>query len=208
MSAVHRLAGANGCLYSLAPFNRWGWVVAVYQIDIEKSYLPSTGSLVYWTNVYHVEAASLSAASTSGANIATIEKAVHQTTVNYTKMRVRPYGVPGNVGTIVPLTGTGARTAVDSLPLFNVWRVDFAVAVGRPNRKYLRGPIAEGDQASGLISPSITSTILTTNYINPLLALGVLVDTQGNSVTSGNAWPYVGMRQLRRGSKRKTTPVI
>ena len=124
------------------------------------------------------------------------------------KMRVRPYGVPGNVGTIVPLTGTGARTAVDSLPLFNVWRVDFAVAVGRPNRKYLRGPIAEGDQASGLISPSITSTILTTNYINPLLALGVLVDTQGNSVTSGNAWPYVGMRQLRRGSKRKTTPVI
>lgn len=182
--------------------------MAVYQIDIEKSFVPSTGATVYWTNVYHVEQASLSAAATAGVNIANIEKAIHQSNVSFTKLRARPYGVPGNVGTIVPLTGGGARTAVDSLPLFNVFRIDFAVAVGRPSRKYIRGPIGEGDQASGLISSSIITSPINANYINPLLALGYLVDTQGQPLLSGTAYPYVGMRQLRRGSKRKTTPVI
>ena len=179
----------------------------VFQVDIEKSFSPTTGTTVYWTNVYHVNTADQAAAVTAGQSIVTLEKTIHSTLTTFTKMRVRQYSVLSAAGTIVPLTGTGARSTTGPMPLFNVFRIDFSVASGRPNRKFIRGPLAGSDNSSGAVTPSTVTTI-NNNYIAALLGLNVVVDTQGQPILSGVVYPYVGMRQLRRGSKRKTTPVI
>lgn len=181
--------------------------MSVYQIDIEKSYSPTTGSTVYWTNVYHVEAASLASAITSGQSIVTLEKTIHTTATSFTKMRTRQAGTTGNTGTITPLTGTGSRSNTGPLPLFNVFRIDFGVVSGRPSRKYIRGPVITGDNTSGAVTTSTVTTIQN-SYVTPLLNMGVLCDPQGQAFVNGTVWPFVGMRQLRRGSKRKATPVI
>lgn len=181
--------------------------MAVYQVDIEKSFSPTTGTTIYWTNVYHVNAADVASAVVSGQSIVTLEKQAHATTVSFTKMRTRLAGSTGNTGTITPLTGAGVRAIADNLPLFNVFRIDFGVATGRPCRKYLRGPVGESDSTSGAILAG-TVTALTNNYATPLLNMNVVCDESGQPLLNATVYPYVGMRQLRRGSKRKTTPVL
>lgn len=182
--------------------------MAIYQIDIEKSFSPQAGTTVFWTNVYHVNVADAAAASAAVDAIVPLEKAVHQTTVNFTKARYRLLNPLAQAGTIKPLSGTGARSSASgSLPLFNVFRVDFAMPSGRPNRKYLRGPLNASDAANGALATA-TITLLQNSYINPLVALNYVVDTQGQAIVSGAPYQFVGMRQLRRGSKKRTTPVF
>jgi hypothetical protein len=137
----------------------------------------------------------------------TLEKTIHASTVSFTKMRTRQAGTTGNTGTITPLTGAGGRSVTAPMPLFNVFRIDFGVSGGRPSRKYIRGPLNSTDNTSGAVTGT-TITLLQNSYITPLLNMNVLCDPQGQAFVNGTAWPFVGMRQLRRGSKRKTTPVI
>lgn len=179
----------------------------IYQVDIEKSLTPGVGNTVYWTNVYHVQASDITNAIAAGNGIVTIEKQAHGTIVSYTKMRVQQTSPIAMSGTIVPLSGTGARSSSNPMPLFNVFRVDFNVGGGRPSRKYLRAPVLTTDNSSGALVAG-TITFLNTSYITPLVALGTVVDPQGQAFQSGAPYPLVGMRQLRRGSKRKTTPVL
>lgn len=181
--------------------------MAIYKIDIEKSTSPTSGSTVYWTNVYHVNAPDLANAITVGNSIVTLEKTIHASSVNFTKMRVQNTSVLAQAGTIVPLSGAGGRSVTNAAPLFNVFRVDFAVSSGRPSRKYLRGPVATADITNGALQSAIVTSIQN-NYITPLINTGVMTDPQGQGFVSGAVFPSVGMRQLRRGSKRKTTPVI
>lgn len=181
--------------------------MSVYQIDIEKSFSPTTGSTVFWTNVYHVDVTDLAAAITAGNSIVTLEKTIHANTTSFTKMRTRQAGVPGAPGTITPLSGVGGRAASNPLPLFNVYRIDFGVSGGRPSRKYIRAPLSSTDSTAGAVTGS-TVTLIQNSYVTPLLNMNVLCDPQGQAFVNGTIWPYVGMRQLRRGSKRKATPVI
>jgi len=181
--------------------------MAVYQVDIEKSYAPTAGTTIYWTNVYYVNAADSAAATTSGQSIVTLEKTIHSSLVSFTKMRIRQPSVLSQAGTIVVLTGTGSRATTQPLPLFNVFRIDFSVASGRPNRKYIRGPVLAGDNNSGAVL-STTATTIVNSYITPLINMNVVVDKQGQPILTGALYPFVGMRQLRRGSKRKIAPVI
>jgi hypothetical protein len=179
----------------------------IYQIDIEKSFSPTTGNTVYWTNVYHVNTADLASAITAGNSIVTLEKTIHANATTFTKMRTRNTSDLAQAGTITPLTGTGGRAATNPLPLFNVFRIDFGVSSGRPSRKYIRGPLGSGDSTNGAVT-STTVTTIQNSFIAPMLNLNVVTDPQGQPWLNGTVWPYVGMRQLRRGSKRKTTPVI
>lgn len=182
--------------------------MAIYQIDIEKSLTPAGANTVYWTNVYHVNQSDMSGATTVGQSIVALEKAIHATNVSFTKMRVANASPIGGPGSIIPLTGAGARSvAAGFLPLFNVFRVDFNVGGGRPSRKYLRGPVITGDNTSGNVVAG-TITLLNNNYIAPLIATNALCDPQGQMFVSGAVYPSIGMRQLRRGSKRKTTSVL
>lgn len=180
----------------------------LFQVDIEKSFLLNSVQTVYWTNVYHVNAADQAAATTAGLAIVEIERDVHYNSVIFTKMRARP-AVVGSLGNITSLNVTGDRAAagLQMLPLFNTIRVDFNTAVGRPSRKYIRGPIAETDQDGGNLV-SAMQTLFSTSFRAPLLALGSYVDVDGEAFVSGQVYVPVQMRQLRRGSKRKTTPVI
>lgn len=182
------------------------WEMAIYQVDIEKSLTVGGTNTVYWTNVYHVEADNSGDAINSGQGIVTAEKKVHLGSVSYTKMRVQATSPLAMSGTIVPLTGTGGRAGSSYLPLFNVFRVDFNVGGGRPSRKYLRGPVLPADVSNGAMQSAAITLINT--YVTDLLNLSVVCDPQGQNFVSGALFPNCGMRQLRRGSKRKTTSVL
>jgi hypothetical protein len=180
----------------------------LYQIDIEKSFLAATGSLIYWTNVYHADRPTLADAQSTATIILNAEKSIHYSNVTYTKYRVRP-AVVGSEGSITAVNLPGARGIASNeyLPLFNVVRIDFTATIGRPSRKYLRLPVLETNQVNGALSAG-EITALNTNYCTPMLGVTGLCDVDGQNFTAVTPYPYVGMRQLRRGSKRRSTPVI
>lgn len=180
----------------------------VYQVDIEKTMVLNTGNTYYWTNSYHVVAGDQVTAVNHGNSIVVMEKAIHAANQTFTKMRVRNVSVLGMSPTIVVLSGPGGRTApADQLPAYCTARIDFGKAVGRPCRKYLRINIGELEQTNGILSAALI-TALTNNYMNPLVALGVVADPSGDIIVNGSIITPVQMRQLRRGSKRKVGPVI
>jgi|SRR5215212_1533299 len=179
-----------------------------YQIDIEKSALNPGGQTVFWTNVYHCNAADQAAAVVIGNSLVVLEKTVHAANTTFTKMRTNNVLDDGMSGTITPLTGVGGRTTPsDFLPMYCVARVDQGKATGRPNRKYLRVFVGEGEQSNGLIGTTLL-TLLNNSYGAPMVAMGVICDEAGRLIINSQAISAVQMRQLRRGSKRRITPVI
>jgi hypothetical protein len=172
-----------------------------WAIDVEKELLGE-----YWTNRYIVVAPDLAGATAAGLSIATMERAFHKTPVLFTKMRASDGQTGTDIYSVQNLNYFGQQAANgEHLALFNVMRVDFNVSGGgRPSRKYYRCPIGEGEQASGKflieflngIAPSIQALVDFTPY----------VDVDGQPIVSGSVYPNVGMRQLRRGSKRATPP--
>jgi hypothetical protein len=177
--------------------------VARWHVDIQKK----MGS-EYWTNRYIVEATTKAAAVVIGQSIVDAELDVHTNYVTIDKYRVSD-GLPNtDVYSIVTIGQTGVDVAGASyLPLFNCVRVDFNVADGRPSRKYLRLPLLEDDVLNGeLTSGKITA--ISTNYASVLFNLAGYVDVDGQTFTGFSVIPAVAMRQLRRGSKRRTEEVI
>jgi hypothetical protein len=180
--------------------------MALYQVDIEK-FLQGPGfQNNYWTNVYYCEAASVADATTFMNAVVACERPIHMTTVTFTKGRVR-LAAPGNPGSVIPLALLGTRTAGDALPLYCTFRVDLGTSIGRPSRKYLRGPVGETDNSNGSLIAG-TTTLITNSYITPLLAIAALRDVDGEPFINGTAIAPVQMRQLRRGKRRLATPVI
>lgn len=181
--------------------------MAIYEITLEKTQLNPQNQSIYWSNVYHCNAADLASAQSIANTVFTAERNIHAPAVTFTKFRVRP-AVVGAQGAITTLNTAGTRTGVsgDYLPLYNTLRVDFNTAVGRPSRKYLRLPIFESDQSNGQLVAA-TMTQINTNYVTPIQSLTGLCDVDGEAFVSVVARSEVQMRQLRRGSKRKT-PVL
>lgn len=175
----------------------------LFSVDSEKFYMGE-----FWTNRYVVQATDLGQASLIAAQITDIERTVHLTTVTHTKVRTSDMNPLTDVYNVQQLNSQGLREAGEHLPLFNVFRVDFnVVGGGRPSRKYLRGPVLEADCQNGMVSALARSTI-ETNYAAPLAALVGYVDVDGQEISGGQIYPFVGMRQLRRGAKRKLLPII
>jgi hypothetical protein len=175
----------------------------LYQLDIEKAF----GS-EFWTNRYILNAASLSAAVASIGGVINAERNITDQNVSFTRCRVADLDPNTDQYTIVPLNQVGARANLTNLlPLFNVLRVDFGVAEGRPSRKYLRGVLVEGDIDFTTISTSAL-TFFDTNYVDLLVPFDSYVDVDGEPIISGSVYPQVAMRQLRRGSRRRTEPII
>lgn len=174
---------------------------SIWQVDIEKQL-----GTEYWTNVYHVLAGSQGSAKITGDEIVAAEKSFHNSLIGFTKMRVRPYPSQGAQGTIFPLTGNGAYASPQYLPLFCTANVIGAVPIGRPCRKYYRCGIDEALQAGGSLTTQGID-FFTTNLIQ-LNAIEELCDESGQLIDTWTIYPQVGMRQLRRGSKRRVQPVI
>lgn len=180
-------------------------MAAVSQIDIEKVYLGE-----FFSNRY---LCSLAVSGTIGdavvAAVVAAEKQAMYDQVFFLRARHSTLTPGDDVYRNYVLTGSGVRpTPVDGLlPQFNVIRVDFQPTAGRPSRKYLRGTLAEKDIVGSTIDPILIGTNINA-YIAAIVAEDDIVDPQGDDLVSGTAIPTVAMRQLRRGSKRRTTPVL
>lgn len=166
---------------------------------------------IYWTNRYIVNAPTLAEATDLAAAIRTIEREVHYVDVNFTKYRVSDQIEGTDTYQVVNDSVTGdlvAEGGADWLPLFCRTRVDFNTAGGgRPSRKFLCPMMHEGIQTSGNLTDG-WRTFVQENYVEPLLDLVGFIDVDGQGFSSGSVIRQVAMRQLRRGSKRKATPVI
>ena len=184
----------------------WGCVVSgnsVYQIDIQTNLYG-----VYITNVYHVLAGDLQAAGEMGVQIAQIQANLIKPSVFINRVRA---SVPGSANdqfysilTTIPGTRAGGG---DVLPEFCRYRVDFNVGYRRPLRKFLLWPEEAETTGGGFYQAAVD--FVNTQYIQPLLTTaGIqLCGPTGLPVLGAALNARVGMRQLRRASKRKT-PII
>lgn len=173
----------------------------MWRLTIEKMYQAE-----YWTNVYWLDA-DVSVASSAAQSILAAERAITLNDVLFTKMRLDDALVGTDVytTTVLNVFGQSTANAATKLPLFNVLRVDFAAAQGRPSRKYLRGVLTEDVISFNTIAPA-TLTFYDTNYSTPVANVAGFLDVDEQEIISGAAVPFVGMRQLRRGSKKPVTP--
>lgn len=178
--------------------------MALFKADIQKFVGPE-----YWTNVYYIEAADIDAAADYMDTLKDVEQDTHSQEVTIDKGRVSPVPNPGNAFVTHTYNESGAYINSSPLmPLFVTARIDMNVAAGRPSRKFLRGVLhTDAIDADGYLVAGVQSH-LETNYVTPLEGYGWLVDESGNDITGFTIFGKPSDRQLRRGSKRRTTPVI
>jgi hypothetical protein len=171
------------------------------RITIEKMYQGE-----YWTNVYFVDTTVESGGATALA-LVEAERAVHMSQVLFTKFRIDDNTENTDVyyTGIINTFGVRSAAAADLVALFNVVRVDFQAATGRPSRKYLRGCLQESFVAFQTIDPAQV-TFIQTNYADVVAGLTGYVDVDGENIVGGVVYPLLAMRQLRRGSKKRITP--
>lgn len=189
---------------SLSLFSERGLTaVPLFSIDIEKSYVGE-----FWTNRYIVDTTDLDAAAANAGAFVGYERAIHSDAITFTRARVADRTQGTDIYRIITYNSPGLRvTEGPFIPLWNVALVDFHVDIGRPSRKYLRVGFTEADVVGSAIENSLL-VLIGSQYISPLAAGSAFVDVDGQPITSGTARSTVMMRQLRRGSKRRTTPVL
>lgn len=179
----------------------------LYQVDIEKRLLSE-----FFTNVYYLQSPTIGDAVLDAGLIVTFEKSIMLDNVNFTKQRVRTTTVGDDVYALGTLSGLGLRSSAGgTLPLFNTLNVVLSAVVGRPSRKYYRGVLQESDIDYTAVSSSLLS-LVATNGAALLTAMdtanSALVDIDNTGIYSIIASSEVGMRQLRRGSKRRVQPIL
>jgi hypothetical protein len=173
----------------------------MFKVDIQKRL-----SDEFWTNRYFIRRDTLSEAVTSANFIVEAERIFHATTVLFDRVRVSDM-VPGTDEYVTSVLNSAGFQNDDGelLPLFNVLRMDLSATSGRPSRKYYRGVLRETHITFNDVSNGIRNTA--EDAIADLLAIP-LVDIDDQDLVGATSFSKVGMRQLRRGSKRRTTPII
>lgn len=163
----------------------------------------------FWTNVYHVNALTLSAAA-SFAN--TVIAPMHQSQLyeDFSVVKTLVDHLADDTFVSTPLALPGLSEAVDFLPLFNTVKVNIAVdGFGRNDFKFIRGWLSEASIENGQINPSSIAVYqgLFDELISDGTAAGVdLVDSQGNLWLTAAVQQAVQMRQLHRRRARVVTP--
>lgn len=158
-----------------------------------------------WVNNYHVSAADEDAALVIMEDVVAMERAIHYSDVFFTRVSVRQDSPLAGSGRQVALTGVGDRDAsgLEFLPSFNTVRIIFTDGVNRPDQKYFRLRIAEGEQASGSLDGALI-TFLEINFIATYIALTGVVSSSHVPLTGGTVVPQVQNRQ--RGWHRRSRP--
>jgi hypothetical protein len=175
----------------------------LFAVDVQKKL-----GAEYWTNRYLVQLASIDDAGAAVGSIVDAERAIHWTGVTFDRTRVSDLVAGTDLFRIYQHGTLGLAAFVgEYIPLFNVVVVDFQPALGRPSRKYLRTPVFEANIANGEFAQSWIDQV-TTQYVTPMLAVASFRDPDNQTFVSGAMKRAVGMRQLRRGSRRRTLPII
>lgn len=173
----------------------------VFQVDIQKVY-----SSEYITNVYHVNTATIADAIDAAADIADIEKELYppHIVINALRASTPTTGDDIFITTLVNIPGTRVAATPDAPP-FCRNRVDLSVGPTRPLRKFLLG-VQQADFSGDTFLSGVIGRVQT-DYVLPLVALGVVCNPFGVFIVSGALSQVVGMRQLKRASKRKTPTI-
>jgi len=150
---------------------------------------------VKWSNVYTFDAAGLVTATDLALALVTTEQAVHTADVQFYLTGIRSL-VDSHSNTKITSTDVGLLGSDPTimLPLWNVARVDFLDASGRPEIKYLRMPLQE-DMVTGSIIDGGTVTTLQDDYAAALLAEDSYVGPSGEAHTGYVVHNAVQMRQ-------------
>lgn len=172
----------------------------IYQFDVQKHI-----GTEYWTNVYHAQADDDADALLISDEILNAELGIHYSNVDFDKTLVRPY--PPVAGDFVerPHSIPGLRSGSADLALFNVARLVFPATVGKAGIKMYRGALNEGDQEGIGAITEATRVFFETWGLAFKAAVPTLCKADGTLLGAPTINLAVGMRQLRRGSKR---PVI
>lgn len=180
--------------------------MAIYTIDIQKR----LGS-EFWTNRYLCQHANIGNATGLAIQLVADEIAIHNSLVTFVNYRVSALDINDDTYTIGPIGESGGRPTPGLLPLFNTLRFDLQATSGRPSRKYYRGVLTESD----INGDEVTIQTAFADHAQALLALSVepetpigLCDPQGQAFVAVVVHPFVQMRQLRRGTRRRGTPVF
>lgn len=175
----------------------------VYKLDIQFVY-----ETEYWTNKLYVQAGSDGDAAQAANEIVGVLKTGIQNSVTIDKVRITPAPFSRDTFIDIPFQtpGTGGTSA--PAPLFNVVRWVFSPARGRGISHYFRGGVTPANIGPDQKFTTDAQTF-NNNLVKALFDLpSVICNKSGQPYFSANAAVRVGMRQLRRGSKRKTKPVI
>lgn len=175
----------------------------VFQVDVQ-----TRAGSIYVTNLWHVQAADMGDARDQAVALAHIHAKVLPTFWAIDSVRASTPAEGDNFFATVPLDLPGERTvSSDMLPPFCRYLINFQQGFRRPCRKFIIG-IPEGDTDGDTVKTAAVDFIQT-QFITPLFASTAInaCGPTGILLESGRCSSAVGMRQLRRASKRKS-PVI
>lgn len=183
--------------------------MGIFQVTIQKNSLSE-----FWTNDYFLDSPDLGLAHSTALDVlAPFEQSIHNNLVSIVKVRTATI-TPADFTFLtaeMDLVGTFGDDA-NPLPLFNVMRVDIAIGLGRPGRKFYR--LGWG---TNRVVPTYRWNASDTSAVTTAVeAARIACDGAGTPITNrrGDIWfnavafPLIGMRQLRKGSKRREEPII
>lgn len=176
---------------------------SIYQVDIQVRIFDQ-----YMTNVYHVRATGINDALFAGMAIADIQKSLITPSDAITLVRASTPQPFDKQFLTRPVNIPGTRIVnAQALPLFCRFRVDFSQGPRRPCRKFLNLPTEQDSDGHSFNQAALD--YVQQNYVLPLIDNPniQLCGPTGYVFEGGALAPAIGMRQLRRGSKRKK-PVI
>lgn len=185
----------------------------VYRVTLTKHLDDGPYALQNFSNVYHINEASMAGAALAAPELVTLEKALYPDNVHIIRYSVSDPAAPrtGFSKSVFEAGNRSVGAVATQLPPFNTVLARLQVATGRPSLMHLRVIIDESEIDSG----SITAALLTqieTNWATPLVGLGYVADESGHAVTAVVVDSPVKSRQLgwhrrkRPGFKRGWVP--
>lgn len=174
--------------------------MALFKITSKKRLVSAPS--VRWSNVYTINIGSLSAAVVEGMAVVSSEQAVHTADVRFYEMDVRSLEVGSDKTKVTSIdVGLLGSDPTIMLPLWNVARVDFLDATGRPEIKYLRLPLQEDMIVGPLLEASLV-TAIENDYAAGLAGDPAYVGPNGEAHVGFVVHPAIQMRQT--GWNRRT----
>lgn len=184
--------------------------MAGFKIIVQKT--DSVGQ--FWVNDYLVEAPDRATAHDAGVEIiAGAEKSLHVSFITIDKVRTSTLaaGDTNFQTTALGLAGELGSSG-NALALFNCVRADLNASLGKPGRKFYRTGMGGGNMGGGYkwdSTPIAAIQAVLDDMRTALVEAGVIWILPGSrTVDVVEVFDKVSMRQLRRGSKRPTEPII